>query len=500
MIIIKTLNNTNCRVTNNDTFIYPKDTELTGEDLLTFIGYNSSDLHAKYRRNMRLYLGKHPILNELDKPTGADNKLVVNMPKYLVDTYNGFFSGLAPKITLADDNLNNELQDWNNSESFFDKLNEISKQSDIYGRSIAFIYQGEDSEPHIAFSSPTHAFIIYDDTVAREPLAFVRYQIPTGSTYTQATGHIQYADKLYTFESSSILPDTETNSSAVNPYGIVPAVEFFENEERQGVFDGVVSLIEELDKATSQKANQVEYFDNAYLTMMGIRLPEDDKGRPKIDIKNNRFLYLPNVDPNAPQPKVEFLAKPDADTIQENLIDRITSQIFQMSMVTNLNDQEFSGNSSGVALDFKLLPMRNKASNKERKFTKALRQLYKIVFTVLFDKSNIDSWQDLQFQFSRNLPANISDEVNNAKNVEGIVSKETQLSLLSFVSDPKLEIDNMNKEKAEAVKQAQENMQAMPDLLKARQDNSDNQAQDNQNNNDNNPNNVGTQDDSTKQQ
>lgn len=422
---------------------------------MAFIQYNESTLGKKYRRNMNLYLGKHKILRESPKQTGADNRLVVNMPKYLVDTFNGFFSGIAPKISLEDTGSNDALQDWNDSESFFDKLNEISKQADIYGRSIAFVYQGEDSQPHLSFSSPSHAFIIYDDTVARRPLAFVRYLIPDGEPFTSATGQIQYADKLYNFKGSEITADTETNSSAVNPYGIVPAVEFFENEERQGVFDGVVTLMESLDKAMSQKANQVEYFDNAYLVALGVRFEEDENGNPKVDIKNQRFLYVPTVDQNAPQPRIEFLSKPDADQLQEHLIDKLTNDIFQMAMVPNLNDEAFAGNSSGVALNYKLLPMRNKASNKERKFTRQLRALYKIVFSVLFSKGKDDLWKKLQFQFTRNLPANVADEINSAKNAEGIVSKDTQLSLLSFVPDPKAEMKKISKEKEDNIRSVQ---------------------------------------------
>lgn len=470
---MKTINNdSNCQVTNNGTFIYSGDGNLNGDELLNFISYNTRTLGSRYRRNMRLYLGKHKILNGNNKQTGADNRLVVNMPKYLVDTFNGFFSGVSPKITLDDKNSNIELQDWNSKESFFDKLNEISKQADIYGRSIAFVYQGEDSKPHISFSSPSHAFIIYDDTVARNPIAFVRYQIPSGQTYTSATGQIQYADNYYSFDGNNIGIDTEINEAGVNPYGIVPAVEFFENEERQGVFDGVITLINGLDKAMSQKANQVEYFDNAYLVAIGTRF-EEENGKPKIDLKDNRFLYVPMVDPNVPNPKIEFLSKPDADQIQEHLITRLTDDIFQMAMVPNLNDEAFAGNSSGVALNYKLLPMRNKAANKERKFTKQLRSLYKIVFSVLFSGSNTELWQKLQFQFIRNLPDNIADEVNSAKNADGIVSKETQLSLLSFVTDPQAEIKKIAQEKQDAIKNAQQAAGSLPDYLNSGDDDDD---------------------------
>lgn len=467
----KTINFGRDQVTKNGSFIFPKDTELNSDELLGFIFYNETYLKKKYHKNMKLYLGDHDILHEETRDNGADNRIVVNMPKYLVDTYNGFFSGIAPTISLDNDSENDALRDWNNREFFADKLNELSKQCDIYGRSYMFIFQNEASETDIAVSTPSHSFIIYDDTVQKKPLAFVRYEIGTNKTYSAATGTISYADKVYQFSGSDIEPDTQLNQYGKNPYGIVPAVEFYENEERQGVFDSVVSLIKELDKAISQKANQVEYFDNAYLAMIGVQLDEsqlDDNGNPKFDLRKRRFLYLPNVDPNSPNPRIEFVAKPDADQMQENLIDRVNNWIFQMAMIPNLNDEAFAGNQSGVALKYKLLPMRNRASNKERKFTQSLRHMYEIVFKVLNGVSE-DAWQDLKFNFTRNLPANITEEIDNAKNAEGVVSKETQLSLLGDVipDDPKSEIERLNKEQEDSIQMAIRNSPSATDYQKS---------------------------------
>lgn len=414
---------------------------------------------------MDYYLGHHPVLEQPAKQTGADNRLVVNLPKYLVDTYNGFFSGIAPKISLDDDKENQKLQDWNNTNSFVDKLNEISKQADIYGKSYAFVYQDEDSQTRVTYCSPSHAFMVYDDTVNREPLAFVRYHYDNSSDAT-AKGTIYYADASYDFVGPAINPEPTPNL-----YKLVPAVEFYENEERQGVFDGCITLINELDRALSQKANQVEYFDNAYLYMLRIQLEKDrDTGQPMLDLKNDRFIYAPaDTTVNG---KIGFVSKPDGDNMQENLINRLTEWIFQTAMIPNMNDQAFSGNSSGVALQYKLLPMKNRASNKERKFVHSLRHLYQIIFsvgTVLPDSSK-NKWQDLSFQFTRNMPANIADEVNSAVNASGIVSKETALSLLSFIDDPKSEINRMEKEKDEEMKRVSQLSPAAMDFQKVNSD------------------------------
>lgn len=454
-------------VTRNGTFIFPKDEELTKDELLGFIDYNTQELMPKYRKNMELYLSKHEILKMEDKEIGSTYKLVVNSAKYIVDTYNGYFLGIPPKISLDKSEDNDKLQTWLNHVSFADKLNEISKQVDIYGRSIGFLYQNENAETGFTYLSPTKAFIIYDDTVERNPLAFVRYEYYDNENEYQARGKIYYSKLVYDFNSTNL----DENPSP-NPYRMIPAVEFYENEERQGVFDPVRTLIDAYDKALSQKADQVEYFDNAYLAMMGIHLPTDKNGNPILDIRKNRFLYLPNVDPQS-NPDVKFIAKPDGDQMQENYLNRLDDLIYQISMIPNMKDQEFSGNASGVALEYKLLPMKNKSNSKERKFTKSLRALFRAVFSTgqVISQSGKDSWEDLQFQFTRNIPKDIAGSISAAKQAEGMISKRTQLSLLPFINDPNSELELVNKEKQESIKQAREAADALPDYMKNGEDN-----------------------------
>lgn len=450
-------------VTRNGTFIYPKDQELSKDELFGFIDYNTQYLMPKYRENMKLYLSQHMILNTESKEMGPDNKLVVNLPKYIVDTYNGYFLGIPPKVSLEKGNDNDMLQTWLSHVSFFDKLNEISKQADIYGRSIGFIYQNENAETGFTYVSPTKAFIVYDDTIERNPLAFVRYEYFENENEYQARGDIYYSNEVYHFENNQLDPD-----SRINPYKLVPAVEFYENEERQGVYDPVKTLVNALDKAISQKGNQVEYFDNAYLAMVGIHLPEDSKtGKPIINIKQNRFLYLPNVDSQS-NPDVKFISKPDGDQMQENYIQRLSDWIYQITMVPNPADDSFAGNASGVALEYKYLPMKDKAGSKERKFTKSLRALFRAIFSTgqVISASGSDDWENLQFQFTRNIPKDIASAIAAAKQAEGLVSQRTALSLLPFVDDPDEEIKQMEKEKQDSIKNAQQVVGSLPDYMK----------------------------------
>lgn len=432
------------QVVEGNVFIYPKDDEITMADLLKLISKNKS-LAEEYKHNLEMYKGNHNILNKQPRQFGPDNKLVANLPHYIVDTYNGFFTGIPPKVTLDDKETNTLLQEWNDENSLQDKLSEISKQADIFGRSLAFVYQDEDSQTRIAYSSPVNSFMVYDDTVSRQPLAFVRYWKNTDGIQV---GMVYYSDKTISFEGSKF------GDEMLNPYKMVPAVEFYGNEERQGVFDNVKTLIDELDRVLSQKANQVEYFDNAYLKILGVDLDQDGDGQPDADLIGNQMIYSPDAD--ATNATVDFISKPDGDNMQEHIIDRLVSMIYQISMVANLNDEAFAGNSSGVALQYKLLPMRNMAANKERKFRQALRRLYRIVFSVgtVLPEVHSEDWRELVFTFKRNLPDDISNDADIAQRLQGMVSQETLLSILPFVNDPQEEIKRINKEKQENMQQA----------------------------------------------
>lgn len=68
------------------------------------------------------------------------------------------------------------------------------------------------------------------------------------------------------------------------------------------------------------------------------------------------------------------------------------------------------------------------------------------------------------------MPRNDADEAATASTLNGIVSKETQLSVLSIVDDPKKEIERMQEEEKDGIlqnidiqNQAMKNMEGAED-------------------------------------
>ena len=461
VIIINKITIGRGQVVKGDVFIFPKGETLNVDDLYGFIQYQDELYRRKYEPNYDMYVSNHPILRAPLKAWSENNKLVVPMPRLLVDEYAGYFGGNAPTVQLEDETDNDSLQAWLNDSEFADEHSEIVKAVGIYGRSYLLAYQGEDSKPKIAHVEPDEGFMIYDDTIKSEPLAFVRY---SRDYLNHVTGTIYYAGFSVDFK------DDKLEEPVNYVWHGVPAVEFYSNEERQGIFDGVKTLIEALDKALSKKADQVDYFDNAYLLALGLNL-EDENGRIHID-RNQRFIYSPDAD--ATNAKVEFIGKPDADGMQENLINRLIDLIYYTSMIPNLQDSAFSGNSSGVALQFKLLPMQNMAAFQERKFIKSLRRMFKVLFESadggqIVRAINKESWLDLRFTYTRNMPQNMADAVSTAVQASSLLSQQTALAMIPGIDDPQAELERKEDEQSNSMKKAMN--QALPDYLKAGVDN-----------------------------
>jgi SPP1 family phage portal protein len=229
------------------------------------------------------------------------------------------------------------------------------------------------------------------------------------------------------------------NEWEVHNFDDVPATEFIENAERQGAFEPVLTIVNAYNKAISEKANDVDYFADAYLKILGAAL--DDTGAKHI--RDNRIINFEGDD--AGKIVVEFMGKPEGDTTQENLLERLERLIFQISMVANISDENF-GSATGIALKYKLQAMSNLAKIKERKFSPGMNRSYKILFGHPASKVQKDAWMQPHYQYTPNMPANLLEEAQIAAQMEGITSHETQLKVLSIVDNVVEELEKIEEE------------------------------------------------------
>jgi SPP1 family phage portal protein len=420
----------------------PKDTELTEELLQKLLDIHKADA-AEYQKRQDEYESKHDILSLPRKPKHKpDNRIVVNFCKYIVDTFNGFFIGNPVKVTADEDKVAkfvDYLDSYNDQDN---KNSELSKLMSIHGKGYEMYFTDEESELCTAYLSPVEAFMVFDDSILKRPMCFVRrYTDYLGKEF----GSVSDGANVRHF---SITGGVKwTDEWTPHHFPGVPATEFLENAEEQSLYYPVLTNINAYNKAISEKANNVEYFSDAYLKVLGAKLDNDDLDH----IKDNRIINMEGED--AAKLVVDFLSKPDGDGTEEHMLDRLERLIFHNSLVANISDDSF-GTASGIALKYKVLNMLNLFQNKKQKFTSGLKRRYKLMFGHPASKVPADAWEQLDFHFTPNLPANILEEAQIAAQMDGIVSHETQLKVLSVVDsvqDELAKIEEENKAPEETV-------------------------------------------------
>ena len=416
-------------------FRYPKDKELTEVKLCEFIQKHKQDINTRYKALHDAYTSNHEILNYPPKPKyKPDNRIVVNFPKYITDTMNGFFIGNPIKIIAEESEIADFVEYIDQYNDQDDNNAELSKICSIFGCGYEMYYTDENSELCITYLSPLEAFMIYDESIVERPLYFVRLYVDSENV---ERGSISDAYGVRNFKLTGGFRWVDEWNQHF--FCDVPATEYMENAERQGIFEPVLSIVNAYNKAISEKANDVDYFADAYMKVLGVKIDGDDLQF----IRDNRVVNFEGD--GADKITVEFMGKPESDTTQENHLNRLERLIFQISMVANISDENF-GSATGIALKYKLQAMSNLEKTKERKFTSGMNRRYKLLFSHPASKVPADSWVQLSYKFTPNFPANLLEEVQTAAQMEGITSHETQLKVISAVDDVQGELDKIEDE------------------------------------------------------
>lgn len=412
------------------------DEELTDAKLSRFIARHAAESTFRYKQLQDAYETDFPIFHEKPKPEWKpDNRIAVNFAKYIVDTMNGYFIGNPIKIIVdgGEETIEKYIEFLDQYNDQDDNNAELSKICSIYGKGYEMYYNDEDGNVGIIYLDPTEAFMIYDDSVLKRERYFVRLYRDEDNVLH---GSVSDQEKVRWFTIKGKIVWNEQEQ--LHYFNGVPATEYRENKECQGIFEPVMSIINAFNKAISEKANDVDYFADAYLKIIGTLLGEDE-------LKHIRSDRVINFDGDGESVIVDFLQKPNGDTTQENLLDRLQNLIFLIAMVANISDENF-GTSSGIAMAYKLQGMSNLRKTKERKFTSGMNRRYKLIFSNPGNAMKKDDWVKLHYKFTPNVPANLLEESQIAQNLSGVVSQETQLGVLSVVDNPKAEIERIDKE------------------------------------------------------
>lgn len=414
--------------------------------------YKLIQKHTQERQRLKklknYYMGDHDILKHERRNKNAPNfKTVANHAKDIADTATGYFMGNAIKYNnTADGDIESLLVAFDSAE-----IDQVDTQNalnmSIYGRAYEYIYAKEGlNELDSTSIDPENVFLVYDDSIERKVLfAVYYYEIKDDSkdaTKYQAEVFTQNLHYHIVLRDSSM---GTTRNEQVEPHnlGQVPIIEYRNNQFAIGDYEQQMSLIDAYNSLMGNRVNDKEQAIESILVLYGAQLGDTPEETHKaMSILNEEGLLELPMDS-----KADFLKNLLDEDATEILRKALKEDIYTFSHVPNLTDENFAGNSSGVAMEYKLLGLEMITKTKEANYKRGIRQRIAIFAHYLGMQQIALEAHSIVPQFSRGLPKNLLELSQVINNLEGKVSLRQLISLLPFVEDPDAELEELEEEK-----------------------------------------------------
>ncbi len=410
-------------------FTIPENTNITPKLAVKFILRHAA-LNDRLDRLYSYYIGDHAILDRrTDK--GANNRLVCNHAKYITDCTTGYFLGSPVKyvsrtgkdISVITDTLKRADSDTQDID--------LARFGSIYGMSYEMLYIDAEGQIKLASLDPRSAFVVYDDTVEQKPL-FGVYYMPINSGDGYRSGY-----RVYLCDSSSITEFFTTTSFTITkkcePYehffGGVPIIEYYNNWDKQGDFEQVTTLIDAYNTLQSDRVNDKEQFVDSLLVIKGQIL--GDTSEEQNDTFNAIKRYgVMTIDDTG---DAKWLTRQFDESSVDILRRSLESDIHKFSGVPCLSDESFSGNSSGVAIKYKLLAFEQMTKIKERYFTEGLKIRLSLIANALdvlgYSKPDVG---DIQIIYTHDLPENEAEIAKTVSLLKDVLPNDKLVKLLPY--------------------------------------------------------------------
>lgn len=419
-----------------------RDTELSNELLQKILNKFMTTERPKLQLWENYYRGKHAILNKSYSDASKEcNHIITNYCKIITDTYSGYICG-KPISYFSNDDITDIQDTLNYNDSAAQDMAMITNAL-IYG--VAYELQWVDKYAQVRYCqvNPLNCFAIFDNTLDCELLYFVRWYKVNSIDETDSTYIVEVYDNnsVRRYKSFGMGGALEFIDEEAHYFGDVPVSVFYLNENEENIFNSVITLNDAYNELQSSEIDDFNAWVDAYLTFTGVNAETDDISA----MKENRVLILPEG------AEASWLTKNANDTQIVNILENIKKNIFKVTACPDMADETFLAQ-SGTALAYKLVGFENVASGIVARFIKALQRRIELICNVLNLKASDATWRDININFVRNLPINLTETVNLVNSLKGIVSDSTLLAQLPFIKDISAELEAIKKQKEEEVK------------------------------------------------
>lgn len=407
-------------------FYINKDTELTKELLSKMINKFNIEVEPRLYKYKNYYDGIQKILskkyNDATKPC---NRTVINYCKNIVDSYCGYLA-TPGYISYHSENNIDEIMNILRYNDYQAEDAEFLKNALTYGVACELMYIDSDSKTRFRQINPITCFGVYDDSLTGDLLYFVRmYKASewdnSDTYYVDVYG--DYDIKHYTMTGKNGY--LKFISEEPHYFSQCPANIFYLQDEKS-IFDCILSEQDAINELVSAEIDDYSAFCDAYLTITGADLDENDVQM----MKQNRVLILPEG------AAANWLTKNSNDAQVENILKRLHDSIYRIAQCPDFSSESFVGGvSSGIAIQYRLTGMETRAGQIEAEMKKALQRRVEIICGIATLKLGEEVFRDIEIDFSRNIPADETTAINLVNSLKGTVSDKTLLAQLPFIND-----------------------------------------------------------------
>lgn len=353
-----------------------------------------------------------------------DNRLRAPFPRYITEVHTGYFLGLPPTVAYGGAAgaryaaLSRELD---LPHLYFDLGRDLS----ICGAGFALVW-AERGGVKVCRCDPCGCFAIRSGDAGAPLLAAVRL---FASGRGETRGVLYTAERLVPF----VWDGTGVTLGAAeeNLLHTIPLLPFYNNCQGLGDFEMVTGLVDAYNVLLSGALDDMQSVANAFLALYGMQ------GTTQRDIEQANRSRILSLSEGG---RAEFVVKNLNHEALGQLEVNLRRSILQLSMTPDLCDEHFAGNSSGVALQYKLWGIEQVRAAKERTFTDGLRALLAVLTE---GERLLGRSVDLtggEVTFYKNLPQDNAALAETLLSLSPLLSRQTILENLPWVADAQEEL------------------------------------------------------------
>ena len=365
------------------------------------------------------------------------NKTVINYCKNIVDSYGGYLA-TPGYISYSSENDIEEVMNILRYNDYQTEDTDFLLDALVYGVACELMYIDSNGQVRFRLINPTSCFGVYDDSLTEDLLYFVRMYKANDWDESDTYFVDVYSDwDIKHYRMAGDNGYLTFIGEEPHYFSQCPANIFMLPDERS-IFDCIIGLQDSANELISGEIDDFTAFCDAYLALTAVDADAEDIAA----MKANRVLLLPEG------ATADYVIKATNDAQIENIMKRIHDSIYRIAQCPDFSSETFVGGvSSGIAIQYRLTGMENRAGIIEGKMKKALQRRVEIISGIASLKLGEEVFRDIHIEFKRNLPEDNATLINLVNSLKGTVSDSTLLGLLPFVDDVNAELDKLQAQK-----------------------------------------------------